>query len=104
LGEVADIVCNGPRRLPPPEATEKAENAVGEGTAHVSLFDCFALYRVVTRILNSQENLLRFAPFVMYFRPPRKRPVPKTAEALPLRDCFVEDVLDYERKVRSAIR
>jgi DNA polymerase III epsilon subunit-like protein len=104
LGEATDIVCNGPRGLPPPEATEKAENVIGEGTAHVSLFDCFALYRVVTRILNSQDTLLRFAPFVMYFRPPRKRAVPKTTEALPLRDRFVEDVLDYERKIRSLVR
>jgi DNA polymerase III epsilon subunit-like protein len=104
LSEAADIVCNGPERLLPPEATEQAEQAIREGTAHVSLFDCFELYRVVTRIAKSQRDLVRFAPFVMTFRSPRKRALERTMETLPTRDRFVEDVLEYERKIRSLIR
>ncbi|MDR1376478.1 MAG: hypothetical protein LBJ22_03115, partial [Synergistaceae bacterium] len=102
LEEVTSLVCNGPNALTPPQATEDAENAVEEGTSHVSLFDCFELYRVVSRIVKHRGDLLRFAPCATPFRPPRvhekNAAFPATA---PSRDRFIADVLAYERKLRS---
>ncbi|MDR1978300.1 MAG: 3'-5' exonuclease [Synergistaceae bacterium] len=110
LGEVTDVVCDGPNALEPPKATEDVENEIGEGVSHVSLSDCFALYRVVSRIAKHRGDLLQFAPFVTLFRAPRvveKRAFPdvftRTGITRP-RDDFVMDILAYERKLRSVAR
>jgi DNA polymerase-3 subunit epsilon len=105
LGEVTRVVCDGPNALTPPKATEDAENEVEDGVSHVSLFDCFELYRVVSRIAKHHGDLLRFAPFVTPFRPPAHGKRPSAyPEAAPSRDRFITDVLTYERKLRSVAR
>jgi hypothetical protein len=115
LGEVMNIVCHGPNALEPSKATEDAENAMEGGVPHVSLFDCFELYRVVSRILKHQRDLLRFAPFVTPFHPPKISPqihahiseglaYEKYEGMAPTRDRFVMDVLAYERRLRSVAR
>ena len=103
LSEAADIICNSPSALPPPSGTERAEAEVGEGTAHVSLFDCFELYRTVSRIARHREDLLRFAPSVVAFRPPKIRSAP-VIEETPLPDQFTADVLRYEQKLRALLK
>ncbi|MDR2179996.1 MAG: 3'-5' exonuclease [Synergistaceae bacterium] len=110
LEEAVDVVCDGPNALAPSKATGEAENQVKNGVLHVSLFDCFGLYRVVSRIAKHRGDLLRFAPFITPFRPPKTRdgqastrqagPNGKTA---PSRDRFIEDALAYECKLRSLI-
>jgi DNA polymerase III epsilon subunit-like protein len=111
LEEVMDVVCNGPNALAPSKATEDVENAIEDGVPHVSLFDCFELYRVVSRIAKHHRNLLRFAPFATPFRPPQVRAgrggAPKKHERTamePSRDRFVMDTLAYERRLRSVAR
>jgi hypothetical protein len=103
LSEAADIVCNSPGALPPPAGTERVEAEVGEDLAHVSLFDCFELYRMVSRIARHRGDLLQFAPSVVAFRPPKIRSAPIIEEA-PSPDSFTANVLRYERKLRSLLR
>jgi hypothetical protein len=108
LEEVMDIVCHGPRALAPPKATEDAENETAETEKflHVSLFDCFELYRAVSRIAKHHRDLLRFAPFVTPFRPPKvcEGYAGARMATAPSRDRFVMDALAYERKLRSVAR
>jgi hypothetical protein len=101
LGEAASIVCDGPASLPPAAAAERIENAMGGGAPHVSLFDCFELYRVVSRVARHRADLLRFAPFAAPFRPSGARPAALAAAPAP--DRFTEAVLRYERRLRSLL-
>jgi hypothetical protein len=103
LSEAADIICNGPDALSPPAETERVETEMGDAIAHVSLFDCFELYRMISRIARHREDLLRFTPFVAGFRPPKTRSA-ATAEAFPSPDHFTADILRCERKLRSMLR
>jgi hypothetical protein len=105
LSEAADIICNGPRALPPPPETERIEAEAGGGAAHVSLFDCFELYRIVSRVARHRGDLLRFAPSVVAFRPPKTRSAPAFGKnLLPAPDRFTAEVLRYEEKLRSMLR
>jgi len=106
LGEATDIVCNGPTALSPPDAAAFVENALGENFSlpHISLFDCFELYRVVCRIALHHKDLMKFEPFVIPFRPPAMRAARRSAKAVSFEDLFVSDVLGYERKIRSVIK
>ncbi|MDR1649301.1 MAG: hypothetical protein LBR71_03485 [Synergistaceae bacterium] len=103
LSEAADIICNGPGALPPPAETERIEMEVGEGLAHVSLFDCFELYRMVSRIARHREDLLQFASSAVAFRPPKRHPASLAGEA-PTPDRFTANILCYERKLRFLLR
>jgi hypothetical protein len=103
LSEAADIICNGPDALPPPAETERLEAEVGEGAAHVSLADCFELYRIVSRIARHRGDLLQFASSVIAFRPPK---TPRSALAfeetfLPAPDRFTANILHYEQKLQG---
>jgi DNA polymerase III epsilon subunit-like protein len=107
LEEARDIVCDGPNALAPSKATEDAENTMTDGVSHVSLFDCFELYRVVSRIVKHHRHLLQFAPFVTPFRPPkihkgRAGAYYERTGTEP--DRFVTNLLAYERKLRSVAR
>jgi DNA polymerase III epsilon subunit-like protein len=110
LGEVTNVVCNGANALAPSKATKDAENKIEDGIPHVSLFDCFELYRVVSRIAKHHRNLLRFAPFVTPFRPPlhesagAHKKYEKYPKVVDPQDRFIIDVLAYERKLRSVAR
>ena len=106
LGEAADIICNGPNALPPTGAAAFIEEAVGEGSSqsHVSLFDCFELYRVVNRILLHHKNLIKFEPFVIPFHPPSLRAPRIAKRRVSFEDPFITETLAYERKVRSVIK
>ena len=101
LGEMTDIVCHSPQALPPSKETERVESIVGESFAHVSLFDCFELYRVTSRLIKHHRELLQFRPSLVPFRAPKKQT--RGAEAFPLTDRFTTDVLAYEKKLRSVI-
>ena len=109
LGEAVDIICNGPSALLPPDKTAYIENAVGEASPHISLFDCFELYRVVSRIGLHHKNLMEFKPFLTTFFPP---PSPRREAGITKRgafsaayeDPFISEILAYERKVRSVIK
>jgi DNA polymerase III epsilon subunit-like protein len=102
LGEAADVVCNGPRALTPPTVTESIENAIGEEFPHVSLFDCFELYRVVCRIAAHHKDLLEFKRFATTFvHPPT--PTRRRNIAPRVKDQFVTGVIAYERKLRGLI-
>ena len=108
LGEAADIICNGPNALQPPDATALIEEAVGAGSSHVSLFDCFELYRMVSRIGLHHKNLIEFKPLLTKFRPPpspgsEARAAKKAASPMIFEDPFISEILSYERKVRSMI-
>jgi DNA polymerase III epsilon subunit-like protein len=103
LSEAADIICNSPSALTPTAETERIEAEVGAGFPHVSLFDCFELYRMVSRIAQHREDLLQFAPSAVAFRPPKMRPVPITGE-VSAPDRFTANILRYERKLRSLLR
>jgi hypothetical protein len=107
LSEAADIVCNSPSALSPPPGTERAEAEIGgefgADLAHISLFDCFELYRTVSRIARHREDLLRFAPSVVAFRPPKTRSA-VVIDAKPSPDRFTADVLRCERKLRSMLQ
>jgi hypothetical protein len=101
LGEAAGAICGGPSSLPPAPATERIENAMGNGAPHVSLFDCFELYRVVSRVARHRSDLLRFAPFAVPFRFSGVRPASLTA--VPVPDQFTEALLLYEHRLRSLL-
>ncbi|GHS96043.1 hypothetical protein AGMMS50276_13790 [Synergistales bacterium] len=103
LGEAVDVVCNGPRALCPPSETERIEEALGGDFPHVSLFDCFELYRVLTRVVLNAKHLLRFAPSNIPFHGVRSRVVLKSHKP-PEPDDFTESVKLYERNLRSFIR
>jgi hypothetical protein len=103
LSEAADIICNSPDALSPPAETERVEAEMGDAIAHVSLLDCFELYRIISRIARRREDLLQFAPSVVGFRPPKTRSA-ATIEEFPSPDHFTADVLRCERKLRSMLR
>ena len=105
LGEASDIICNGPKSLAPPENTKQIEDSVGEGIAHVSLYDCFELYRVVCRIAKHRKELLQFSPYVVPFQPPKSSSwsASNGTKRIFFRDNVTADILAYERKLRSVI-
>jgi hypothetical protein len=102
LAEAADIVCNGPSALTPSRATLRAEEMMGDGCPHVSLFDCFELYRVVSRIVKHRGDLLNFEPFSAQFYPPRGPLWPPSVA--PRGDSFTKELLAYEQKLRSIVQ
>ena len=99
LQETADRICNDPEALEPPPETARIENAMEDFHAHVSLCDCFELYRIVVRVLRHRPELIAFAPHVVPFRPPRKKG--GASGAFPRHDRFTAEVLAYEKKLRS---
>ena len=99
LQEAADVVCNGPRALTPPEATRQAESAVGECRAHVSLADCFELYRISARILAHHPELICFAPVLLPFRMPKA--ATGEIKARPRHDGFTAGLLELEARLRG---
>ena len=105
LGEASDIVCNGPQALSPSAKTVSIENALGCALPHVSLFDCFELYRMVSRLIVHRRELIHFTPFITPFRPPRPHmPTMPETGVKPLRDRFIMDILAYENSLRSVIQ
>lgn len=102
LQEAADRICNGPEALEPPPETARIEGIAGDFHAHISLCDCFELYRVVVRILRHRPDLVAFAPHAVPFRPPRKRGEAPTAPPRP--DRFTMNILAYEKKLISVIQ
>lgn len=101
LQEAVDIVCNGPRALTPTEAARHAEEAVGECSAHVSLADCFELYRVTVRILAHHPGRMRFDPLRLPFRMPRGKPY--KIYVPPRHDRFTTDLLEFEGRLRNLL-
>ena len=114
LGEAADIVCNGPNALTPPNAAAFVEKTIGESLSrfsHVSLFDCFELYRIVSRVYLHRKNLIKFEPFVIPFYPPTARFSAASKIAFSMssntnkinKDLFVSDVLACDKKIRALL-
>lgn len=99
LREAVEVVCSA---LPPSEATERAEEALSTCQAHVSLSDCFELYRVAARILRHRPNLVRFAPLNLGFSPPSGNPLPLSIGARP--DDFTEGLVALDRRLRSQLQ
>ena len=100
LGEVVDILCNGPAALPPPESARQAEEVVADCQAHVSLADCFELYRIAARLLVHHPGLMRFKPLRLGFRTP-PLPVGPFETSVSLRqDAFTRALLDLDRRLR----
>jgi DNA polymerase III epsilon subunit-like protein len=102
LGEAVDILCNGPYALLPPSETERIETALNGDFPHVSLFDCFELYRVISRLTLHAGHQLRFAPSSVPFRKTARRAAPEP-EPYPMPDRFTDQVKLYERSMRSFI-
>ena len=103
LGEAVDVLCNGPAALTPPETVRQAEESVADCQAHVSLADCFELYRVVARVLLHYPELMCFKPLRLGFRPP---PLPGgliEISASPRQDAFTRALLDFDRRLRKII-
>jgi hypothetical protein len=103
LEEATDILCNGPRRLSPPPETERIENVLGNLKSHVSLCDCFDLYRVVVRIARHCPEMPNFASHVAPFRAPGKKRTAKSLSVAPLPDRFTRSIIVCERKLRSVM-
>lgn len=102
LQEAADILCNGPKALEPPDETARIEALMAEAYAHVSLYDCFELYRIIVRIARHDPGLIEFAPHVISFRAPRERG--GFPDESPRHDQFTMNILAYEKKLRSVIQ
>ena len=104
LQEAADILCNGPRALEAPEAARRVEAALGECRAHVSLADCFELYRIVSRLLAHCPERVRFTPFRLPFRTPPEPPdAPGRTAARPRHDGFTAELLELEKRLRNLL-
>lgn len=101
LQEAVDIVCNGPRALAPTEAARRAEEAVGACSAHVSLADCFELYRVTARIQAHHPGWMRFEPLRLPFRIPGGKPY--RIDAQPRHDGFTVGLLKLEQRLRLVL-
>ena len=101
LSELADCVCNSPAALAPSMETKRLEGVMGEVQKHVSLSDCFELYRVVSRVARHRPDLMPFLPCLTPFRPPRK--TVEKINAVPQCDPVVARIADYEKKLRAAI-
>ena len=99
--EAADILCNGPQALEAPEAARRVEAALGECRAHVSLTDCFELYRIVSRLLAHCPERVRFTPFPLPFRTPQNAPG-RTA-ARPRHDGFTAELVELEKRLRNLL-
>ncbi len=100
LGEAVNILCNGPTALTPPEAARWAEEAVADRQAHVSLADCFELYRIVARLLVHYPQLMRFKPLRLGFRTPPLPAGPFETSISPRQDAFTRALLDLDRRLR----
>ncbi|MDR3231162.1 MAG: hypothetical protein LBT65_06965 [Synergistaceae bacterium] len=104
LSEAVDILCEGPRSMDVPDAAARIEGAVNDLHPHISLCDCFDLYRVVVRVAYRHPELLNFAPHVIHFCPPSEgEPVVQDFQTPPRRDRFTIGILEYEQKLRSVI-
>ncbi|MBQ9564790.1 MAG: hypothetical protein IJU98_04305, partial [Synergistaceae bacterium] len=99
LGEAVEVLCDGPNALSPTEALARAESAVEDCQAHVSLADCFALYRVAVRVLTHRPELVRFRKLRLGFQPPECAPC--AFNARPRNDAFTAGVLDLEERLRE---
>ena len=99
LGEAVDVLCDGPNALPPNENVANAERAVGDCRAHVSLSDCFELYRVAARVMEHHPRLIRFRTLSLGFCPPKAGPCDICARSR--RDEFTDGVLELEQKLRG---
>ena len=102
LQEAADILCNGPKALDPPDETVRIEKIMEESYAHVSLYDCFELYRIVVRIARHDPGLILFGSHVIPFRAPRERC--GFPDESPRHDRFTMNILAYEKKLRSVMQ
>ena len=100
LSEAADLLCNGPGALSPTESLRRIEEKVGSGFPHVSLADCFELYRVVTRVLLHHSDRLRFTSLSVPFRPPRA-PQGDLSLVRPRSDSFVESLRAFEARLQA---
>jgi hypothetical protein len=116
LEEAVDILCNGPESLEPPDATARIERAMSGLQSHISLCDCFDLYRVVVRVARHHPELLNFAGHVVSFcAPPGRNSIENSIEkttgrvavrdsqAVPPHDEFTVGILKCEQKLRSVI-
>ena len=101
LGEAVDVLCNGPAALAPPEAVRQMEEAMGQSPAHVSLADCFELYRITTRVQNHHPKLICFKPLNLGFRTPRLPSGPAPEGLSPCRDAATRLLLDFDRRLRK---
>ena len=90
------MLCNGPLALSPTKELRRAEETVNELQAHVSLADCFELYRLAVRVRLHHPDRMRFLPFSVPFRPPRKPPE-TFRTPLPQHDPFTEELRAFER-------
>ncbi|MDR1741175.1 MAG: 3'-5' exonuclease [Synergistaceae bacterium] len=105
LGEAAAIVRD---RLAPPPAVMRAEEAIIEGLPHVSLFDCFELYCVMSRLAAHKEKFptTRFAPATVPFRPRAKEPLshlPMTLLESAAPCAFTDGVLRCDAVIRGML-
>jgi hypothetical protein len=102
LGEAVDILCNGPRRLEPPAATTRVEDAISDVRPHISLCDCFDLYRIVVRVARHRPELPDFTSRVVTFRAPPEGGA-TISKVAPRHDQFTRSIMECEQKLRSVI-
>ncbi|MCR4817915.1 MAG: hypothetical protein K5841_03025 [Fretibacterium sp.] len=103
LSEAVDVLCSGPAALTPPEAVRCAEEKVADCQAHVSLADCFSLYRIVARILVHYPRLMRFKPLTLGFRTPPLPAGPLGINVSPRQDAFTRALLDLDQRLRGCL-
>ena len=99
LAEAVDLVCCSSRALPAREATLRAEEAVADCTAHVSLSDCFELYRAAARVSAIHPEWMDFQPVSANFRAPKGNPCPLNVQ--PREDDFTAGLRDLEARLLS---
>ncbi|MCR5347983.1 MAG: hypothetical protein K6E38_09445 [Fretibacterium sp.] len=103
LGEAVDVLCNGPHALVPPEAARQTEEAMEDCPAHVSLADCFELYRVIVRIQAHHPGLMCFRPLPLGFRVPRLPADDGGITGAPCCDAAARTLLDFDRRLRARL-
>lgn len=99
LAEATEIICNR-LTFSPSEITVKLEKLMLEQAPHVSLYDCFQLYRVVSRLTQGRPELLQFKPHITSFRASNGQ---YRQTYFPQHDAFTQSIITYEQKLRSAI-
>ena len=99
LGEAVEVLCDGLGALEPPEGAALVEQSLTQYPPHVSLGDCFGLYRVMSRILARHPELVRFKPFYIPFKLPRRPSAQFRAQAR--EDSFTAEALAFDRKLRD---
>lgn len=104
LSEAAEILCCGDDALTPPPAAALAEDMAGDDLPHVSLSDCFELYRITSRVMTHMPELMQFDTLNIGYRIPPSTQRGGRSSVIGISDDFTDSLLKFDALMRDIVR